>query len=280
MKRVVIVSDLHCGHRAGITPPGWWYQSDSGNRERDSNASQQRAMWDWFTRKADSLRPVDALFVNGDAIDGKGERSGGTEQLEPDHLKQCDMAVEVLSRFDAAEVVMTYGTPYHVGKDTDYENIVAQRLGGTIHGHAWPEVNGLVFDLKHKIGGSTVPHGRYTAIARDALWNELWAIRDGQPLADVIVRSHVHYIVWAGSPGKLGVVTPALQGWGSKYGVRQCSGVVDVGFLSFDIASKEEYLWTRHLFAPKFQKDMTLKLCSSTSESQTLLPMSDPTSEK
>ncbi|MFV0422206.1 hypothetical protein [Oleidesulfovibrio sp.] len=23
MKRIVILSDLHCGHLAGLTPPGW-----------------------------------------------------------------------------------------------------------------------------------------------------------------------------------------------------------------------------------------------------------------
>lgn len=272
MKRVVIISDTHCGHRAGLTPPGWWYPQDSGNRERDSNAIQQRQIWAWFKDTVEKLGKVHALFVNGDVVDGKGERSGGTEQLEPDRIKQCDMAVEIINMFHADEIVMTHGTPYHTGKDEDFESIVAGRVGATIHGHVWPVINGLTFDLKHKVGGSTIPHGRYTALARDQLWNELWAVRDGQPMADILIRSHVHYCAWIGSPGKLGLTTPALQGWGSKYGTRQCSGLIDVGFVSFDIGSQEVYSWKRHLCRPKFAKEMTLQLFDSTSENLSLPP--------
>ena len=56
------------------------------------------------------------------------------------------MAVEIINLFKADEIVMTYGTAYHTGKDEDFEGIVADRIGGTIYGHVWPVVNG--FDVQ------------------------------------------------------------------------------------------------------------------------------------
>ena len=41
--------------------------------------------------------PVDILVVNGDAIDGHGKKSNGSELLTTDLLQQVDIAVECLS---------------------------------------------------------------------------------------------------------------------------------------------------------------------------------------
>ena len=142
---------------------------------------------------------------------------------------------------------MIYGTDYHVGRDDDWEDIVSERVGAEISGHEWVNVNGVTFDLKHHLGGSTIPHGRYTAISRDALWNLVWASDGRQPQADIILRAHVHYFVYAGDEKKLGIVMPALQGYGSKYGIRRCSGTVSIGLLSFDVEDDGRYSWEPHL---------------------------------
>ncbi len=77
-KRLVIISDLHCGHRAGLTPPDW--QSDfrkNSKTQRNKFAELQRELWQFYADTINDLRPVDVLVVNGDAIDGKGSLSGG-----------------------------------------------------------------------------------------------------------------------------------------------------------------------------------------------------------
>ena len=262
MKRVVIISDLHCGHRAGITPPGWQYpELENDDPERKSFARNQRILWDWFTAEIDRLQPIDFLLINGDAIDGKGTRSGGTEVLEADRSKQADIAVRVIERVGARKIVMTFGTPYHVGQEEDWERIISERVGAEkIGSHEWPEIEGVIFDLKHKIGGSVIPHGRYTAIAREDMWNLFWAERNGQPRADVIIRSHVHYFGYQGRDGQLGITMPALQGWGSKYGTRECSGTVDIGFVHFDVEGRGNFAWSAHLLRSASAADMTLKL--------------------
>ena len=227
-RKVVAMGDLHCGHRVGLTPPSLNYTQDKWSIVRDEG-------WKFYTRELDELKPIDTCLVNGDIIDGRGKRSGGTELLLTDVLDQVKCAIECLQYVEAKNYVFTYGTPYHTGEDTDYERLIAESLQGTIGGHQWVDINGVIFDLKHKVGSSSVPHGRHTATSREHSWNVMWADRDASPKSDILLRSHVHYHQICGGAGWLGMTLPALQGLGSKYGVRQCSGVVDYGFISFDV---------------------------------------------
>lgn len=163
-KRVVAISDLHSGHVVGLTPPAWWI---SAARSKTARAVQ-REMWIFYERTLAALQPIDALLVLGDCIDGPGDRFGGVEQLTTDHEEQCAMAATAIREAKAAKVVMVHGTPYHVGhKGEAYERHIAHEVGATIGGHEWAEAHGVVFDLKHKVGGSQIEHGRHTAIARE-----------------------------------------------------------------------------------------------------------------
>jgi hypothetical protein len=231
MKRVVIISDLHCGHLVGLTPPAWHINNDG------KLYKIQKELWGFYTQAIDSLKPIDILIVNGDAIDGKGARSGSTEARTADRYEQCKMATECIEYAGAKKIRMTYGTPYHVGQEEDWERVVADNVGAKIESHGFYNVDGVVFDCKHKIGSSSVPHGRGTAIKREKVWNLIWESRKHQPKADVVVRSHVHYFDMDvdSITDAIGIVTPALQGYGSKYGARQCSGTVDIGIVYFDV---------------------------------------------
>lgn len=249
MKRVVVISDLHCGHRYGLTPPGWWSNEKSQDIEEQKGAAVQRLMWKWFEDETKTCKPVDVLIVNGDALDGTGDKTGGTEQIVVDRRKQCEMAKECIDKVNAKKVVLIYGTPYHTGKEEDWESVLADMVEAEkIGSHEWIDVNGLILDCKHKVSGSIIPHGRATSILRDALWNDLWSNKvSGQPKADVIIRSHVHYFIAAQNSDILAVITPALQGYGSKYGARQMSGIVDLGFIHFDVKSREDWKWGHHI---------------------------------
>ena len=257
MKRVVVLADFHCGHVVGLTPP----QHNERSERTKASAAVRSVYWDWFAGELKSLGPIDLLIANGDLIDGKGEKSGGTEQLTADREVQAEMAADVIKFCKPRNVTITYGTSYHTGRDEDWEKVVADEVGARkIGSHDYIEIAGLVFDTKHHIGGSQIPHGRYTAIARERLWNQLWAERGDYPKADVIIRSHVHYFAFAGGPGWLGIVTPALQGAGSKYGTRIPSGVVDFGFLSFEVRSREDYQWRVHLLEPKSMSQAAVRI--------------------
>jgi hypothetical protein len=226
LKRILVISDLHCGHRGGLTPFSWQYNDGDGD-VRAKFGFLQRTVWDWFSKKVKEVGPVDLLVVNGDAIDGKGEGSGGTELLTTDRREQCEIAAECINQIKRKKLVLIRGTTYHVGRDEDWEDVLAGMVGATdIGSHEWFDADGVVFDCKHKVGRSEVPHGRLTAPGRDALWNLIWSERDVQVDARVILRSHVHYFVYGGDAYKLWLTTPGLQAW-SKYGTATCSGTID-----------------------------------------------------
>jgi hypothetical protein len=256
-KRVVAISDLHCGSRIGLTPPRWQYQE--GNTEAAKWGKQQKETWDYFAETLRLLQPIDVLLVVGDAIDGKGARSGGTEAITTDIKSQVDMAVECISEAKANSIVMVRGTPYHTGEADDYEDFIRERLQGVTKGpvvlgnHEFPIINGITFDIKHHAGSSSVPHGRNTALLRSRVWSVLWAEREQQPRSHIIIRGHTHYHTFCGDGRFLAMTLPALQGWGSKYGSKMCEGTVDTGLVWFDIPynSKDIQDVTWHSDLPK-----------------------------
>jgi hypothetical protein len=255
LKRIVIAADFHCGHVVGLTPPK--YQVASGSLAKFG--PMQKAVWQYYVDTLKKLQPIHLLIFNGDAIDGKGERSGGTELIESDRTEQVKMAIQCIDAAKAKHKAIVAGTPYHTGVTEDFERDVADGVNAKFGSHEWPEVNGVIFDCKHFIGSSVIPHGRYTSLARDQLWNQLWSIDGQQPLANIVIRSHVHYFKYEGDADVLCMTTPALQGYGSKFGARRCSGRVDIGLVSFDIDEKGGYSWRPHIMRSELQKARVLK---------------------
>jgi hypothetical protein len=255
---MLIIADLHCGHEFGLTPPDWWVRDDTGNVRVTKAGRFQRHLWKFYTEAVDALRPIDILVVNGDAIDGKGERSGGMELLTTDRNEQVDMAKFAIDYVKADKIRVIYGTRYHVGKEEDFEAVLGRTIKGhdvEVQGHAFIDVNGCNVDIKHKVASSTIPHGRMTAIARSRLWNLVWySEHERQPKANILIRSHVHYFTFAGGKSWLGIVTPALC-YNSAYGIRECEGLVDVGMVYFDFDEEGKYEW-----APVFAEFESLRV--------------------
>jgi hypothetical protein len=257
MKRMMVISDLHCGHEVGLTHPG--FDPDKKPKRKPELWKMRRAIWKWFAKEVAKLGTIDVLLVNGDAIDGKGQASGSTELLYPDRFDQIEMGVAAIRHIGAKKVVMSYGTPYHTGKLEDWEDAIASEVGAEkIGGEDTIDINGLLINYRHKVGRSSIEHGKHTAVAKERLTNLLWATRKEYPRADVCVRSHVHYFNYCGGSDWLAMTTPALQGYGTKFGARIATGVVDIGFVYFDIAGKNNYTWTEKLLRLPMQKPLSL----------------------
>lgn len=262
MKRVLTIADLHSGHAIGLTHPDFDItHQNNDNDTAHKQAKSRRIHWNWFASQVDALKPIDILFVNADCIDGRGEKSGGTELLATDRNVQVQMATAAIDYCEASKVYLTYGTPYHTGGKEDWERNVynAIKNAEAISSHLFVDVEGLIFDIKHKVGSSSIPHGRHTAVAKERLWNVLWSEHGEYPKSDVIIRSHVHYHTFCGGVDWLAMTTPALQTLGSKYGTRQCSGVVDFGFIHFDVEGKDNYKWEAHILKRKTARAEVLK---------------------
>ena len=244
MSSIVALGDLHCGHVAGLTPPGSWTGDD-----RPTLRKLESLMYEKYRGWVEKYKRPEWLFVMGDCTDGKGLRSGGCELLVADLEDQAAMAVKLLRMWEAENIVMVYGTPYHTssGSGEDIENYIARELGAEIKSHAQVKIDGLVFDLKHKISGSGIPHGKHTSLAKARMHNVDWYL-DGeqQALADVFLRGHTHaYVEDQGDFGGhwRGIILPALQAPHTKYGGRQCEGKVAFGLHYMNINGGEFLEW-------------------------------------
>lgn len=252
--RVLALGDMHCGHAAGLTPPDRWYSdTDVYGTDYMDYAKIQRNLWEWYMATLKEIGHVDVLIVNGDTIDGKGNRSGGTELLTTDLVDQTRIAIECLNHISCDRMLMTYGTPYHTSNGgEDFEALIAEHFNAPIEDQIFADINGVIFDVKHKVGGSSVPHGRSTALAKEKLWNRMWAEKEAQPKSDILLRSHVHYYQYCGDSDGVNMILPAMQAPKTKFGGRQCSGTVDVGMVVFDIGEDKQYTSQVHLMPMDF----------------------------
>ena len=242
MKRILAISDPHCGHKYGLTPPQW-------QRRCGKAAKFASVMWGEFVARLRRCGPYDRVMLAGDLIEGQAPKSGGTELITSDRNEQCEIFEDVfktvcLNCRKGMKTIAVYGTGYHASADgEDFEDNIARHIGcEKIGAHEWPRIEGVTFDLKHHVGRSVVPWGQFTAQARDAAWNELWSVDNMQPLASVYLRGHTHFFRYGGDNRKLFMTLPCLT-WGSKFGSRRCSERIDWGFCWFDVDQGKLVQW-------------------------------------
>lgn len=261
--RMVVLSDIHAGHVVGLTPPDWQGKFvDEDVAKHNKFIKIQKAMWDFFSSeiiKLNKEKRINLVISNGDAIDGNGWRSGGCELITTDRLKQVAIAKKVIDFVGAKDTLCISGTPYHTGNEEEFEHVLATQLKCKYENHAFIDINKQVFDIKHHIGSSSVPHGRYTPISREGIWSKLWQHADLIPQnVKYLIRSHVHYFSLISDSELTCLTTPGLQGFGSRYGAKLCSGIPTIGFISFDIAANGQITMQKHFANMAQQKTKTI----------------------
>ncbi len=250
-KRMVILSDLHCGHELGLTPPSWQYQTN--NSELGDVAKLQQQCWNWYKQQIDIVgKDVDVLVINGDLIDGRGEKSGSTELITSDRTKQGIIATECIQEWNCDNIFITRGTPYHSGSAEQFEDMIAERLNANIDNVIELKVNNRIFNFRHKVGGSSVPYGKTSPVVKEAVWNLINASYNEVKSADVVVRSHVHYMIINQDSMRYSITTPALQ-LNSRYGQQQCTGHTDFGFIVIDIYDDGEIKIKPYIYKPVYE---------------------------
>jgi hypothetical protein len=228
VKNVLLTGDWHCGHVGGLTPSSYWKGFlDSENPVLKKNAVIQKHIWEFWEKIATSKK-WDVLLHLGDCIDGKGQKSGGNEQISTDRVDQIDMAVEAMKIAKAKKIMIIRGTKFHTGDTENFEDIIAKQVGAVIKNHGFCKIEDVSFDLKHKVGGSSIPHGRNTAILRSRLWSMLWAERGMAPNSNILARGHVHFYTINQDFKYTNIYCPCLQ-WGSEFGEQQCEQTIDLG---------------------------------------------------
>lgn len=220
-----------------------------------------RESWNQYCEIARKWFKPDVLIVNGDSIEGRQDRQGGAELITNDRNVQCDMAIDTINVWQAKRVYMTYGTAYHVGSQAeDFEYNIAQKIGATIEGRLYLNIEDVVFDIRHKIGTSSVPHGRATSLLKEMMWDLIEEANGVGPHVDCIVRSHAHYHIWVETPDKVAIITPGLQLKRGRYGSRECSGEIHWGAIRLTVDDGEIVCKEKHIVKLQSNKAHVLKV--------------------
>lgn len=231
MKKVLAIGDLHCGSMVGLTHPNWIFKKER-NREV---YNLQCEMWDKYCESLDEIGKVDVLLVNGDIIDGKGVKAGGTEQITVDMLEQTEMAIACIEQIKFKNAIFTYGTPYHTASKSgeDFDKIVAKHFNSEIFDETNFEVDKVLFNARHKVGSSSSPYNRAQPVGRHRLWESLSSLRTKDEIPQIFLRSHVHYFSGCEEKDWRAFTLPALQASATKFGARECVGLTDWGMIVF-----------------------------------------------
>jgi hypothetical protein len=235
MKSVVAIGDLHCGHLFGLTPPEWQVDGEIGRVQAD--------VWRFYLSALARRKPIHTLIVNGDAIDGKGDKSGGTELITTDRRMQCEIAAEAIRQAGAENIVIIYGTGYHTGNDEDWEAVLADMVDATlVGGHEMISVNETIFDCKHHLSSTRAPYHEFTAMAKEVIDAQRRNRAYGEPMPNVILRSHAHIYAELIKDDVQVIRLPAWQ-WHTKFGGRVCGGIVSIGLCWFECEEGGQYKW-------------------------------------
>lgn len=224
---ILILNDLHAGSVFGMLPPNF-KTSDSGTKGQNPG---QKHMWGhWIAlSKMMSKTKLDAIVINGDAIDGPQVKSRGQECSLTDLNDQERAAIETLDVMIArvAEgpsgkipLYFVQGTEYHDGRGAENFENIAQKMGGIKYeglgtGRYSHEVldldfDGVVLNIAHHVGGGGgITRGN--ALDKEMIMSALAGKMGKFPKADCLIRAHMHFFCHIEHGSKHGVIAPCWQ---------------------------------------------------------------------
>ncbi len=226
MRKILFLSDPHCGNDAGLAPPTDDFLSPN---TRDI----QLQFANWFFPALKEYGPYDGVMALGDLVDGEGKK-GTMDTYLTKIDRQADCAAEILTitGVDSDHIWIVRGTPFHTAGILEYEDLVANKLGCTCENVQKKCIEGWNVHGKHVLGRSDLPYGQGTPLMKELNRLENEAFREDKDAPDVIARGHVHYDSLVKKHNRQAFACPALElpldGTNSR---RYSSAEYDVGFV-------------------------------------------------
>ena len=254
VKRGIVISDPHCLSMVGLTPPHWqWSTVPEDVDNHNKIAGSQAHHWAWFDKSIKPLGRLDFAMWLGDMTEGASEKDSGTDTISTNMLKQVQCAVDVVKFVNAKKNIFVFGSNYNVKRvGVEFESLVAKEVSAKIGMHEFVEINGLVFNLKHHpAGNSKMPHTKGNALAKDKVFQDEWAGYHGFPQAGVIARGHTHRYYHVDDGRNHIFHCPAMKMLGDPFGSKYFHGIVNTGFLYFEI--EDEFNWDYKLHQMSYE---------------------------
>lgn len=236
MRRGIVISDLHCGNKWGLTAEGYC---------TDENRDIQGVFRKWFINKLSEYGPFDFLLGLGDFTDGEGKK-GVLDTTITDTGKQAECAEKILKMtgVNPANMFLVRGTPFHSNGVTEYEDKIAVDLRCSIKDTQKLEIEGWKIHTRHVVGRSDIPYGQGTPLLKELARLEHEAFRDSKLAPDIVFRGHTHYSCYVGKHGRMVINCPCLElPLSSANGRRYSAWEYDVGFGVLTLEEKKEPIW-------------------------------------
>lgn len=228
-KKVLVLSDLHCGNILGLTPPSY-YNEFSGIQEIG---------WKFFVDGMKKLGKVDLCVVNGDAVDGPGKKDSLCH-ITTNVATQRKMAIECLRQVKTDKFIFVRGTGFHVTTDHEIEDDIAYHFRAEIYDERKIDVNGCVLHCRHTTGKGGTAYGSVTSLQRSAVVKLMDDVATCSTQADIYIRSHIHEAMSIERSVFTALSTPSFKFKGESFG-RKCTGFLDYGFVWIEIRGKKDF---------------------------------------
>lgn len=266
---LAVISDLHAGATIGLCPPK--VELDEGGIYKYSPG--QKYLWGFWEESWNAvfkLAGKDPLYIeaNGDLVEGSKKR---TEVFASSMEEQANVAIACLAKpaARAKSIVLTRGTPFHVGHSGEVEDWIAHELGAhRLRSFKRPRftISGVTFEFNHK-GPKFGEREWYKENPMRYHIKSMMAQRyiSGLPVADVMIYSHFHRYIntlveWEDMTGLerqvRGIITPAWMLM-SEWGNHAKAEFSHIGLIAFEIENGE-YQMHKHIVRIDPAEDLSL----------------------
>lgn len=244
MKRVLVLSDMHCGGASGMLPRDYY------NADRDLHLQQshvQEMLFEQWENMVHSVGAVDAVICNGDIVDGLNRKSKGKDIQVTDMMVQCDIARQLLSMIDCHRFIFTQGSNYHIGDNPSCDEMICTMMKGEWFGHFGDVMfDNITMNVQHWKSYSKNNHGGF-----DSMMGDIDQLRLQGDEADIYIRSHIHNFKYSGGSNYLAVATPCWKGM-DGFTSEKSQKRPDNGYILFNIEGSD-YSWDYNIFKiPKY----------------------------
>ena len=238
VKKILVVSDLHCGSNVGLFLPDFY---DQDNDIQYQISDLQTFLFEKWCSMVTTVGHVDYVIANGDLVDGPNKAEDGEGQLTTDIHTQAVVSTTLLNMIDTNHYYVSNGSKYHTGQ-TSGDQIVCDMLEGTWLGdHEFITFDNIMAHIRHFEKYSSNPDSRCTAQRKEAR-----IMRAQGTEVDIYLRSHTHHFNFSGTNTDITINTPCWKGIDHFIGSRS-QELPDNGYITITIDGSN-YTWDYHVF--------------------------------
>lgn len=217
MPSIAVISDIHIGHRAALWPESY----DIGEGIIVSSSPEQailREYWEDYWSRSE-VNSADYIFNLAESIEGNNRKSIGRNLTTPHIDTQMEAFISLIKpHIHGRKYICVEGSLYHDSLDTNVEQIIAERLGGTFKGQvANMEIadTGKIVNIAHDPGNAMVYMS--TMLDRQSLFADAvegpWSHNKFDYHVDVMVRAHAHKFRLVQDESRLIYINPTWKFW-------------------------------------------------------------------